>query len=212
MKVFVEYNEPIGPISGFGLGDGTPGGLIIEKRVFLIFFSCGASLRTEANQAEFCSRSFSLHKEDLYSVNLVGPPELFRCASYTCTYIVHTKEQGRCPLIVTSEIGVTVISFLRRRIPFCGQPSSAQFGTLFCSSKLFYTERTPSDFEQPRRKKHKTQRPEVAVQSSAHRSENMPSKLPLHCPRPEPLPASSTCAKQPSPLALLYQNISARQG
>ena len=44
MKVFVEYNEPIGPISGFGLGDGTPGGLIIEKRVFLIFFSCGASL------------------------------------------------------------------------------------------------------------------------------------------------------------------------
>ena len=43
MKVFVEYNEPIGPISGFGLGDGTPGGLIIEKRVFLIFFSCGAS-------------------------------------------------------------------------------------------------------------------------------------------------------------------------
>ena len=45
MKVFVEYNEPIGPISGFGLGDGTPGGLIIEKRVFLIFFSCGASMR-----------------------------------------------------------------------------------------------------------------------------------------------------------------------
>ena len=45
MKVFVEYNEPIGPISGFGLGDGTPGGLIIEKRVFLIFFSCGASQR-----------------------------------------------------------------------------------------------------------------------------------------------------------------------
>ena len=25
------------------MGDGTPGGLIIEKRVFLIFFSCGAS-------------------------------------------------------------------------------------------------------------------------------------------------------------------------
>ena len=38
MRVFVEYNEPTGPISGFGLGDGTPGGSYYRKTCFFDFF------------------------------------------------------------------------------------------------------------------------------------------------------------------------------
>ena len=38
MRVFVEYNEPTGPISGFGLGDGTPGGSYYRKTCFFAFF------------------------------------------------------------------------------------------------------------------------------------------------------------------------------
>ena len=53
------------------MGDGTPGGLIIEKRVFLIFFSCGASegdeTDDEADLPEFDS-SPSLSDGDVASL------------------------------------------------------------------------------------------------------------------------------------------------
>ena len=38
MRVFVEYNEPTGPISGLGLGDGTPGESYYRKMCFFDFF------------------------------------------------------------------------------------------------------------------------------------------------------------------------------
>ena len=64
MQVFVEYNEPIGPISGFGLGDGTPGGLIIEKRVFLIFFLVRCIQGHEIGAAETLSQVENLSAAD----------------------------------------------------------------------------------------------------------------------------------------------------